>query len=884
MSKITEVRLTLAAFIYGIEIDLKNTLKNEIGLFQNDLNFFQNKQLEDKVIERFNKENPGIDYRNSIVDVIDFLDFGDILPLLKKNSSYLRKETLNYLNSIQKDIETILPIRNRVMHSRPLLGGDFGIVYEFVHRLLPNNPIDWRTAIENRNLIEKDPSYVLTLKFPTSTFILQGNKVEHNLPIPDFDETGFIGREKDVRDVTQLVLSNKVVTVIGDGGIGKTALALKVAYDIVDLDENCPFELVIWTTAKTTMLTSKGIEEIYCAITDYSGLIENISEVLISSSEKDKLETILENLDYFKTLLILDNFETIHNEQVREFIRKAQVKCNILITSRIGLGELEFPRKLNGLSETEASNLIRQIASIRNSEILVKMPNKKLIEFSEKLYYNPLALKWFVNTVEMGISPQQVLANKEDLLNFCLTNVYEKLSPGAIEILNTIRASRRKLTTGELVYLTSMGPINVRKYVSELYKTTLVNRELKDFNNLEEVYFYISEFAKDFLSNKYELDGKLVQTVIQKIRTFEAGLKDISKHGNYNEFSINSLFPQTVSQKVAARFLFDALRFSKERNFEMALQKVSEAKNIDPSYSEVYRVSAFIKATKEDLLGAEEDYTLGLEISPKNVRLLFYYSQFLLFTLGDVDKALKYAERVYELRPNHIFTSLLFARCYKSNKDFGNAIHILKSILSLKGLNTQNERTTLTELISCYHDFGRSLLEIETDIENAISHFKKAFLLFEDALAKENIDYKLIKHFVECLHSFICIIPNLEVENNKQFIKNIFVKYQKYICLIPLHIKMIQRYSTKFSDTDFNSILKGEISLDKKIGSIAMINVQTNYAFIESDKDKIYANRYDFIDLQSWLEWKSLKTGQLVSFEMGTNQQGQCAKNILLIR
>ena len=85
----------------------------------------------------------------------------------------------------------------------------------------------------------------------------------------------------------------------------------------------------------------------------------------------------------------------------------------------------------------------------------MKLPAKTLVEISEKLYFNPLALKWFVNTVEMGISPSEVLANKDDLLNFCLTNVYEKLSEGAISILKTIRASRRKLTTGEIIYLSN---------------------------------------------------------------------------------------------------------------------------------------------------------------------------------------------------------------------------------------------------------------------------------------------------------------------------------------------------------------------------------------------------------------------------------------------
>lgn len=58
--------------------------------------------------------------------------------------------------------------------------------------------------------------------------------------------------------------------ILGDGGISKTALAVKIAYDLVDMGDKCHFELIIWTSAKTTMLTSKGIEDIYAAITDYT--------------------------------------------------------------------------------------------------------------------------------------------------------------------------------------------------------------------------------------------------------------------------------------------------------------------------------------------------------------------------------------------------------------------------------------------------------------------------------------------------------------------------------------------------------------------------------------------------------------------------------------
>ena len=50
----------------------------------------------------------GIDYRNSIEDIVDFLDFGDTFTILKKNNVFLKKITdydiLKYLDTEREDL------------------------------------------------------------------------------------------------------------------------------------------------------------------------------------------------------------------------------------------------------------------------------------------------------------------------------------------------------------------------------------------------------------------------------------------------------------------------------------------------------------------------------------------------------------------------------------------------------------------------------------------------------------------------------------------------------------------------------------------------------------------------------------------------------------
>jgi LuxR family glucitol operon transcriptional activator len=882
MAKITEIRLTLAAFLYAIEIDIKNVIKKYVTPYQEDLSFFHDAELGIKVLNRFSKDNPGVQAKGNIDDVIEYVDFFDSFNILKKNSVFLPKPTSDYLISIFQELSDLTAIRNRVMHTRPLLSGDFSTVYDFVQGLKHKLPIDWKFVIETRELIEKDPSYLLTLRLPTFKDYEPQSKVVHNLPVPDFDDTGFIGRTKDVDEIKKLIFSNKVVSILGDGGIGKTALAVKVAYDLVDMGDKCPFELIIWTSAKTTMLTSKGIEEIYTAITDYTGLISVISDSIDSSINENKYERIIEYLELFKTLIIIDNLETIQSEEVRNFIRTAQTKCNIVITSRIGLGELEYPRTLTGLTDTECAKLIREIARLRNSDILMKLPQSTLIEIASKLYYNPLALKWFVSTVETGISPQEVLNNKDNLLNFCLTNVYEKLSDGAISVLNSIRASRRKLSSAEILYLSDYDTIDARKYLIELFKTTLISREIVDVKNLQDVYYFIPEFAKEFLSQKHPVDQAYVKKITQKSRELTSGIQEIKKVNSYNEFSINALAWETPNQRIAAKLLSEALIYSRANNYPEAFRKVNEAKNVDPNYYEVYRVSAFLKATNGDALSAEDDYLLGLEIAPDNPRLLYFYAQFLLFHLEDTKKALECAEKVFKQKPNHPFSSFLFARCYNTMKEYIKAIQIIRSLISDTELDSQNLRVAYTELISLYAHSGQSFFKVQNDIENGVGHFKKAFETFEICNKKGIVDIKMIKNFCESLHSFISMLPSTEISKNANYVRNLIESQQHYISLIYINRKIIFKYAEKFEDESLNWLLDSELSEGTKIGNLVKTS-NDSYVFIESENEKYFAHFTDFVDIKTTFELSKLKQGQLLSFEEGQNYKGPCAKNVKII-
>ncbi len=96
----------------------------------------------------------------------------------------------------------------------------------------PRQPRGWRRIAERRSASQVDRG--AASKRPaeegnsTGLVIVRArpSSVGHNLPAP---LTSFVGRQREIAEIKQLLGTTRLLTLTGSGGVGKTRLALQVA-------------------------------------------------------------------------------------------------------------------------------------------------------------------------------------------------------------------------------------------------------------------------------------------------------------------------------------------------------------------------------------------------------------------------------------------------------------------------------------------------------------------------------------------------------------------------------------------------------------------------------------------------------------------------------
>ncbi len=147
-----------------------------------------------------------------------------------------------------------------------------------------------------------------------------------------------------------------MITIDGIGGIGKSALALEISLHFLRNYDSLPpdhrFDAIVWTSAKRTVLRAdRGIVSRRQAFQTLDDICKTIAITLrieepVRSQPEERVELICRELTRQRTLLIIDNLETVDDEFVMEFLQDllpAPTKAIVTTRHRI---DVAYPIRL----------------------------------------------------------------------------------------------------------------------------------------------------------------------------------------------------------------------------------------------------------------------------------------------------------------------------------------------------------------------------------------------------------------------------------------------------------------------------------------------------------------------------------------------------------
>lgn len=780
----------LFALLRAIEVDAKECisqfLEPTIGLNEILKNF------EPKI------QNRKKDRDSDDASPLDYLDFGDYFEIFSTHKNQIPTDLKSDLDPIRSNLSYLIKLRNRVMHGRALGHED---LENFNNVTTSLQSIYWKNFKDAKKKIELNQlSVEINLE-------IEESQVFNNLPRPDFNDTGLIGRKQDLQKIISYLEDERttILTLTGAGGIGKTSLALQVAYILAESD-NPIFDTVLWVSLKTEYLGIEGIQQIENAITNVGDAVGKIQQAL----SKDNIVNFSELLKNRKTLICLDNLETITGDDfVTQLYDKMPSNVKFLLTSRQGLGQLERRYDVNTLTETDALHLLNSVIRALDVEVLenTNLEVKKAIV--NRYRCNPLAIKWFVQSAASGIPIKQILDEKEiDFFDFCISSVLDAMSLSAKRIILFIYLARKSVTIEEILSLLVKQNSKIEITTDQIYlaikelKTfSLIRSEIIDSSLREKIY--ITESLQQYL-NKIEYfkvdEIKQMTSILNKLNTQSI---EIVKNDNESFFSPYYMSLRSDSDIPIANMLREALRQSRHQH-PIALSTIKNLKNLSPDYWEVSRVEAFIRSFTDETSIVLNIYEQAIKQAPNSkelARVKYFLAQYLKksSTPDGLTKAYRTAKECYEIIPDceilHLMGSIEVQLGY-----FDQAIENFKKSLFVK--NTRSLLIHTTSLVTAYRRYAEFKFIHEKNYKEALELLDEAFIQFESAWIDGHRDYYLTETYSEIVKTLLSILIRA-----KEINLSVYKDYEKYFIKISKFPELIKT-DNKFGQKNIESMVR----------------------------------------------------------------------------
>lgn len=703
-----------------------------------------------KAKERSSKTN--WDSHDDFLENIDFPDLKEIACYKNMYQDYFNTNLA--IKDFQELMDELYWLRCKIAHIRGFTSLDLDKLLEISKRIATQLDNFGKDFTEFTKEIEENPEKV-TIPAPVGfkTESYDSTMIRNNIPVPDYElEGGFIGRQDDIKRVKKLLEGEQVVTIAGAGGVGKTALALKVIEEFLKPKIN-NFDGIIWLSAKENKLSYLGIEDLEPTVKNYEQLLDTILEVMgfpslntESLEQKESHVKIISEM-FASILLVIDNLETITDEEITNFIldiRVSHPKIKILITSRKGLGQVERRHELRELKEKDAIVLFRLIAKDKNLSNLTSLPEATIKDLVNKVSCYPLAIKWMLGKVAIGTGILEVIdsidESTSDIAKFSFEQIYNTISEFARKILCAISCFDEPPQAGILKYVVDIDKEDFEDGVKELTLVSLVISEpFKNEQGEISIRYVLLPLTRGYVRNQLDKETILKRTIEERLRQVQVTLEEEERAKKQYRYNLSNMGAKTEEEKVAAMMAQNAFQQYQIGRYTEAYEEYKRAARIAPRFASIYRNWAVMEADEGHLVEADKLMVKASELSSEDPQIWLTWGN--IKRKNDrIQDALDKYEKAYKLNSEDpvILNSLGQAKCRLG--DYHRADELFRAALQKRASDSSIKHeiinlSSLAENLIRWSEIlinSRNYSEAEAKLKEALSLCKEVIKLDEN--------------------------------------------------------------------------------------------------------------------------------------------------------
>ncbi|KAL4949897.1 hypothetical protein BDW69DRAFT_197724 [Aspergillus filifer] len=371
--------------------------------------------------------------------------------------------------------------------------------------------------------------------------------------VPFWKNQGFVGREGEIAEVEELF--DKMngpfkVALCGLGGVGKTQIALELAYRMRERDPTC---LVFWVPC----ISNASVEQAFLGIAQTIGLQE-----VKPSDAQERVKNYLRQLSSQKWLVIFDNADDL-DIWVGDSPGATEL-ANFLLPSE--QGRILFTTRNRKL----AMKLILE-AALQKKELLED--RDETFTLLEQLTFLPLAISQaaaYINLNDIKLSDYiRLLKEQEsdviDLLSEDFGDDYryhDTQNPIATTWLISFQQIKR-VNPLAATYLSFMACINPRDIPQSLLPEAPSTKKRIDAIGLLKAFSFVTEQSKDHALSLHRLVHLSTRNWLRREQQFGLQIQKTANH-------LNQVFPDNdhKNQKVWREYLPHALSLINESDFQ----------------------------------------------------------------------------------------------------------------------------------------------------------------------------------------------------------------------------------------------------------------------------------------------------------------------------